>query len=214
MQKRSIGYSVAIGLLLVGGLGSAALADRAREMGGPKGPFAMPFMAEDFDFDAVDADKDGKLTAAEIKAFRAAQLKAVDADGNGVITADELVAAQLKQAEARFRAGADRMLQDLDADGDGTVALAELIGGAPPRFEGKMMARIDTDGDGAISKPELDAAKARMAERGPRGGPGKPWHGGPDRGPRHGHGHGPEDGPAEGRPGADIPPPPPGDEPN
>ena len=185
MQKRTLGYSVAIAAMLVGGLGSAAFADRMRD-GGPMGMMMQgPFGGPGFDFDAVDADKDGKITPEEFKAHRAAAMAAVDADADGKITADELVAHHLKQAEARARTMAPEMLKDLDADGDGAVTVTELQASGP-QLRAKMLRRIDTDGDGAVSKAELAAMQARMAE-----GRGKP-----------GHGHGK---PGPGKSGQDMP---------
>ena len=72
-----------------------------------------------FDFDTVDANKDGKITADEFKAHRVAEMKAVDADGDGKITAEELTAMHMKAAEARAKAMAPQMLERMDVDGDG-----------------------------------------------------------------------------------------------
>ncbi|HRK43801.1 MAG TPA: EF-hand domain-containing protein [Gemmobacter sp.] len=187
MQKRTIGYSLALAALLSGALGSAALADRMRDHGG--GPMGMmmgpgPFFGgPDFDFDAVDADKDGKITPEEFKTFRAAQLKAVDADNDGKISEAELVAEAVKRAEARAKAFAPEMLKELDADADGAVSVTELQA-AGPQMRAKMLRRIDSDGDGAVSKAELEAMKAKWAERGGFGS-----HGG-KHGGKHGWKHG------------------------
>ena len=180
MQKRSIGYSLALVAVLVGGLGSAAMADRMRE-GGPMGGMMMqgPFGGPEFDFDAVDADKDGKITPEEFKAHRAAALAAVDADKDGKITAEELTAHHMRRAEAMAKARAPEMLKDMDADGDGVVTVTELQASGP-QMRAKMLRRIDTDGDGAVSKAELEAMQARMAEGGHEG----------KRGGKRGHGHG------------------------
>ncbi|MBL8562488.1 MAG: EF-hand domain-containing protein [Gemmobacter sp.] len=185
MQKRTIGYSLALAALLSGALGTAAVADRMRDHG--PGPMGMmmghgPMGGPDFDFDALDADKDGKITPEEFKTFRAAQLKAVDTDNDGKITEAELVAEAVKRAEARAKAVAPEMLKELDADADGAVSVIELQA-AGPQMGGKMLRRIDTDGDGAVSKAELEAMKAKWAER---GGPGQ--HGGKHGGGKHGHG--------------------------
>ena len=198
MQKRTIGYSLALAALISGALGSAALADRMRDHG--DGPMGMmmghgPFGGPEFDFDAVDANKDGKITPEEFKTFRAAQLKAVDTDNDGKITEAELVAEAVKRAETRAKAFAPEMLKDLDADADGVVSVTELQA-AGPQMRAKMLRRIDTDGDGAVSKPELEAMKAKWDERG--GPDGKHGHG---HGHRHGGGHG--DGHGAGKPGPD-----------
>lgn len=183
MTKRTIGYSLALAAVLVGGLGSAAMADHGRDMMPIDGMDMIgPLDGPNFDFSAIDADKDGKLTEAEVKAFRAARLKAVDVDGNGTISEDELVAHRLKLAEAAMRGHAKMAMTRLDVDGDGAVSVTELQAAPNPSL--RMFGRVDTDGDGALSQAEVDAAKARMAEM--RDGE---WRGDHD-GKRGKHGHG------------------------
>ncbi|MES2549753.1 MAG: hypothetical protein V4630_08665, partial [Pseudomonadota bacterium] len=45
-------------------------------------------------FDTMDADKDGKLTLAELEAHRTAEFAAADTNGDGALSADELSARQ------------------------------------------------------------------------------------------------------------------------
>ncbi len=199
MQKRTIGYSLALAVLVSGALGSAAMADRMRDHGAQGGAMGMllghgPFGGPGFDFDAVDADKDGKITPEEFKTFRAAQIKAIDTDGDGKISEAELVAQAVKRAEARAKAVAPEMLKDLDVDADGAVSVTELQA-AGPQIRAKMLRRIDSDGDGAVSKAELEAMQAAMAARGPDG-----------KG-KHGHKHGEKHGDGAGKPGPDGQPP-------
>lgn len=148
---------VALALALTAG---AALADRGDRMGG-MGP-----MGGALDFAAIDADGDGKITQAEITAYRAAQTAGIDTDGDGLISAEELAAMHIRAATERANAHAARMIEQLDTDGDGKLSAAELVsrpmaGGMPAR----MFERLDTDKDGAISEAELAAAKERMGER-------------------------------------------------
>lgn len=152
--------------------GSAALADRGDRMGeGGMGPMQA------FDFAAVDADKDGKITPAELDAYRAAEAKAVDADGDGFLSAAELAAMHVKAATQRANDMAARMIERLDSDKDGKLSAAEMaVRPAPTRI----FDRLDTDNDGAISEAELAAAKERMAERGEDGPRGKHRRGGHD----------------------------------
>lgn len=182
MQKRTLVYTAALASILAGGLGSAALADRMRDHGG-MGPMGM--IMQDgpmFDFDKLDADKDGKITPEEFASARAARVAELDADKDGKISADELVAMRMRGAEERIRAQVDQMMQRLDADGDGMLTAAEVL--AMPGPGPKMLARVDTDGDGAISKAEADAAREKMMSRMERrghgehckGGHGKGWH--------------------------------------
>lgn len=146
---------------------TTALADRGNGMGmgnpGMEQGNGMPFAG--FDFAEVDADKDGKITEAELAAWHAARTKSLDADGDGFISADELAAMQMKGMEPRVKERSARMVTRLDADGDGKLSATELASRPVPAG---LVDRLDTDNDGAISQAELDAAKAKMAQ-GPRG---------------------------------------------
>ncbi|GGW37330.1 hypothetical protein GCM10011452_27140 [Gemmobacter lanyuensis] len=185
MQKRSFAYTAALAAILVGGLGSAALADRMRDGGmmGHMGMMGGPMMGPMFDFDTVDANKDGKITADEFKAHRVAEMKAVDSDGDGKITAEELTAMHMKAAEARAKAMAPQMLERMDVDGDGAVSVTELL--AMPGPGAQMIDRLDADGDGAVTKAELEAARAN-----PEGMMGHGMGEGHGMDDGHGRGHG------------------------
>ncbi len=159
MQKKTIGMFALTGFVLAA-LGTAALADRR----GPDGARGTgPFPA--FDFAAVDADADGRVTEAELSAWRAGRVAAMDANADGLLSADEIKAGHMARAEARAAEMAARMVAEHDADGDGLLSVAEI--GAPP-VPARMFARLDADSDGAITQAELDSAKARMPHRGPR----------------------------------------------
>ena len=140
---------------------STAMAERGPDAnhGGRMGAFAA------FDFAAIDADKDGKITPAEIEAHRTAEITAADTDGDGFLNAEELAALQVKQMSARGGQMAERMLTRLDSDKDGKLSLAEMQARRPAD---RMFDRLDADNDGALSEAEIAAAKDRMAER--RGG--------------------------------------------
>lgn len=175
MTKRTLLGTAALATALAATLSTAALADR----GGPgrmgdmmgEGPGGFALMQ----FDAIDADKDGKITAAELDAHRAAQVTALDANGDGKIGVDELKARQMAAMEQRATDRATRMMERMDSDGDGFLSAAEL---ATPAAPARMFDRLDTDGDGAVSRAEAEAAQARMAERrGHRDGHGKRWWG-------------------------------------
>lgn len=159
MQKRTIGALALVGVV-VAALGTAALADR-RDAEGMRGDGPFP----PFDFAAVDADKDGRVTEAELTAWRADRVKSMDANADGKLSADEIKAGQMARAEARASEMAARMVADHDADGDGLLTAAEL--GAPP-LPARMFARVDANGDGAITPEEVEALQGRMAHRGPR----------------------------------------------
>ncbi len=157
-------------------LTAAAVPLAAQGMGGPGGPEGEGRRPT---FEMLDADGDGKVTQAEIEAFRANRFAEVDADGDGVVTLEEFTA----QAVARATERAAEMFGRLDADGDGTLSrdVLEARGPRGPMDEGRMFARLDADGDGAISLEEFEAMKERRAEmrghreEGGRGDHGRRW---------------------------------------
>lgn len=136
-------------------------------MGGMGGMGAGP------DFAAIDADGDGRLTAEEVRAHRAAEIEGLDADGDGFLSAEELAAHSMRMAETRAQQHADRMLQRLDADGDGRIGVAEMMLAQHGGMD--MIARFDADGDGAVTADEIAEFRAqrqgrRDEMRGHRGG--------------------------------------------
>lgn len=111
-------------------------------------------------FDLIDADKDGKITAAELAAHRQARFTAADANADGKLDADELTAFHTAQMAERMATRTGRMMQWLDANGDGALSADEM----PDGPSAERLARLDADGDGAISKAEAQAAMERMGE--------------------------------------------------
>ena len=93
-------------------------------------------------FGEVDADGNGKVTQAELDAFRQAQVTKADTSGDGAV--------DLAEFEVIFRERTRPLMVDafqmLDDDGDGKVTDAELS----ERF-GAVVARLDRNGDGALS---------------------------------------------------------------
>lgn len=152
--------------------------------GEPGGPLAQTFAA-------LDADGDGLITEADLRAGVEVRMAAVDTDKSGTLDVDELTAAILtrmsermgdRMDEANPRRGdparmaariAARMIDARDADGDGVVSMAEL---EPAKGFGRIIDRFDTDDDNAIGKAEYDVARAEietlMARRAARGGDG------------------------------------------
>jgi hypothetical protein len=113
-------------------------------------------------FETVDADKDGKITPAEIAALRKATVLGSDSNGDGKLSAEELTAQQVRGMTERAAARSARMILMLDVDGDGLLSVEEMAAGPGPM---RMFDRLDTDGDGAITKAEADAATERMQGR-------------------------------------------------
>jgi Ca2+-binding EF-hand superfamily protein len=162
MKYQNVLTALALAAVTGAAFSSAALADR-----GPKGDMqgmemGGPGMGPRFDFAAVDGDKDGKVTEAELTAWRAAEAGKIDANKDGKLSAEELTAARVAEMTARATEMATQMVADLDTDGDGLLTAAEMAARPGPA---RMFDRADADGDGAITQAELDA----MHAEGPRG---------------------------------------------
>ncbi len=119
-------------------------------------------------FDTLDADKDGKVTFAEMEAHRKAEFTAADANADGALNAEELSAHQMARMQERMAERTQSMLDNMDNDGNGSLSIDELGQGPGQRH----FARIDTDNDGAISKAEAEAAREHRGKRGHGGGMG------------------------------------------
>jgi len=125
-------------------------------------------------FQEMDANKDGKVTQAEIDAFEAARAAEIDANHDGKITADEIQAFREKQRAKRQAAELARM----DTNGDGVVSVEEYEAAQTWR-----LARMDRNGDGVIDRGDMHGGM----DGGPMGGPGS----------HHRHHPWPDDGSAE-----------------
>lgn len=79
-------------------------------------------------FEAMDANKDGRITAAEIGASHGAE---------SAVWAKDRISSMEKIAQ-------------LDGDRDGTLTSAEYAAGSQKMFE-----RLDTDGDGTLTAAEM-----------------------------------------------------------
>lgn len=164
---------------LVSGVGAAvAFADPGpRGPGGPDG-FGPGFGAGRIDFDAIDANADGKLDRAELTGRAMERIAVFDLDKDGRIDRAELIAALPARdglqdifAPNPAERMADRILAMHGATAEGAVPVAQM---AEQRVN-MVYAALDEDGDGVIVLDEIR-----------RDGPGGP--GGHER--RHGD-HGP-----------------------
>lgn len=147
-------------LALAAALALAGGALLAQPMGGA-GPGQMgmgPMNRAGLDamFTRFDADKDGKITAAEIAAWRKARLAEADADKDGKLSAAEFAEHRAAEAAERARLGAAQAFARVDGDGDGFVAVADL-----EEREPMMLRRLDANGDGAISRDEAASMRGR-----------------------------------------------------
>ena len=153
MQKQSQRAVMVIGLLAF----SAPLASAETGPAGPEGRGAMVLEM----FDKADTDKDGKLTEAEMAAFRQTEFVAADTNADGLLSPEELTAQQLARMTAKVAERTTRMIAKQDANADGSLSATEIpVGDATERF-----ARLDTDDDGAVSKDEARAGMEKFAER-------------------------------------------------
>ena len=143
-------------------MGSAALAEQGKMgmgMGGPgEGRGAM--LAEMFD--SMDADKDGKLTYAEMEAHRKAEFDAADTNKDGSLSADELSARALARFQEKLADRTQAMLNNMDNDSSGSLSADEMGEGPGMRN----FAKIDADNDGAITKEEIQAGMKHRKKRG------------------------------------------------
>jgi Ca2+-binding EF-hand superfamily protein len=141
-------------------LGTAVLAERGgMGMDGPgegRGRMLMEM------FDTADADKDGKLSHAELEARRQAGFAAADTNADGALSAEELSARQLARFQERLAERTQAMLDTMDNAGNGSLSADEL--GEGPGL--RNFARIDADNDGFVTKEEIRAGMKHRMKRG------------------------------------------------
>jgi Ca2+-binding EF-hand superfamily protein len=146
MNKRSI-HTTVLGSVLalsVAGLAGLAAAQPSDDHQGHRHPGAG--LAERW-FERMDANKDGKLTRAEVDAGSQRLFERIDANKDGEVTHEEAeagaVAIRNEERAARFK--------QLDANGDGRLTLEESK--LPQRF----FEKLDKNTDHALSLEEFSA---------------------------------------------------------
>lgn len=127
-----------------------------------------------FDFETLDANKDGKVTPQEMADHRTVEFTARDTDGDGLLSQDEMIAAAMARVQAGMAERIGRMIEKRDTDGDGKISLIEMPGG--DERGARMFKRLDADGDGAISTEEVAAMQDRGGPGHHRDGHGKNSH--------------------------------------
>jgi len=138
--------------VMAGSVMTTAMAEGRGERG------HMPML----NFDQIDADKDGKVTAEEFAAFRTAEFAKADTNADGQINAEELAAKHVADATARAAEMSAKMIERMDENADGQISPEEMENG--PR-RGSLFDRADEDGDGALTKAEVENAMSKMGRK-------------------------------------------------
>lgn len=124
---------------------------------------AFPAHAALSDFEAMDADGDGRISAAEHAAGAKKMFQAMDQNRDMRVTAAEMSAAQKAisgvQGIHRRVSSADK-IKTVDANGDGILSEAEHD--AATRV---MFAKMDANRDGFLTKDEWRAGHAALAKK-------------------------------------------------
>jgi len=176
MKKTLIAAGLSAMTLLSAGI---AAAQPGAGQPAPKADLQRAKLVERLDarFAKFDANKDGTIATAELKAARdariAQQFKRLDTDGNGAITLAEMQVAHDKRA-GHARQGDDKRHAHFgkrghgfrhagsmgalrDANGDGLISKAEFEGPALARFD-----KMDADHNGVVTAAERQAAREAM----------------------------------------------------
>jgi Ca2+-binding EF-hand superfamily protein len=116
------------------------------------------------EFQMMDADHDGKVSADEHAAGAKKMFEMMDADKDGKVTAAEMDAAHQQVTGAKMHksdmSAADK-IKKVDTNGDGTVTAEEHSAAAKAMFD-----KMDTNKDGFLSKAELTAGHSKMMQKG------------------------------------------------
>ena len=115
------------------------------------------------EFQSMDTNGDGKISAEEHAAGAKKMFDAMDTNHDGKVTAAEMDAAHAKRMGTKSSqpamSSADK-IKAIDSDGDGVLTAAEHAAGARSMF-----AAMDTDKDGFLSKSELEAGHAKLMHK-------------------------------------------------
>ncbi len=121
------------------------------------------------DFDAIDANANGAISKAEIKAHGLSRAQKMDTNNDGNLSEDELKASfeengkegkRAKRMERRI----GKMLERADANDDGVLSIAEMTGHREARLD-KMFEKLDADSNGELSKDELENARGKRKSK-------------------------------------------------
>ena len=121
------------------------------------GSFALTgaALAGDDKLDRLDADKDGKITAAEYTAGAKTSFDKLDANADGKVTAAEMDAAYTTSkpgvGAAKVPSSAEK-IKALDTDADGALSSVEHEAGSRTMFD-----QLDANKDGSLTAEEIKA---------------------------------------------------------
>lgn len=127
----------------------------------PIGASAAPDVGKQFS--AMDANQDGKVTAAEHAAGAKAMFGKMDANHDDKVTATEMNAAHRAitgQTAKRGDMSAADKIKAVDSDGDGILTADEHA-----KASAAMFVKMDVNVDGFLSKDELAAGHAAMMQK-------------------------------------------------
>ena len=173
-----------LGVLLVTMFASPAFADDWKggghhdKMGFKDGAFNGPGGL----FDQIDANHDGVITRAEVKAAHDAMFNAIDTNHDGYLTREEMAAhrkAQMDKMQQRMAASQASMFQAIDKNKDGVITLDEWNAFTPPnrpdmskrpdfkQRHADFFKKLDTNNDGKLTMAEFAAGRKnhKMSDR-------------------------------------------------
>jgi hypothetical protein len=113
-------------------------------------------------FEGMDANRDGRISAREHAAAAKKMFQAMDANRDGKVTAAEMSAAQKKvtgkKAQPGAMSSADK-IKVVDKDGDGILSADEHEEGAKAMFS-----KMDADRDDFLSRDEFNAGHVPLTK--------------------------------------------------
>ena len=110
----------------------------------------------------VEGNGDGQISAAEHAAGADKRFEMMDANKDGKVTAAEIDASHGAEsaAWAKHKMSSADKIKKLDSDSDGALTRAEYADGSQ-----KMFRKLDVDGDGNLTADEMSAGHEKMTAR-------------------------------------------------
>lgn len=127
---------------------------------------ALPVLAApdiEKEFAMMDADHDGKVSAAEHAAGAKAMFEKMDANRDGKVSAAEMTAAHKAvtgHAAKKSDMSAEEKIKAVDGDGDGILTANEHA-----KASAGMFVKMDTSLDGFLSREEMAGGHAAMLKK-------------------------------------------------